>query len=625
MDLITLDFETYWADDYSLSNKDMTTESYVRDDRFHAHMLGIKVNNERAYVVLHDDIPRALSDLDLSNKAVIAFNAQFDGLILNERYNTIPGFWLDPYQMSYYYYPETYGLKRRTLKVLLEMRGLMPKGDDLGLSRGYRELPKWIENKIVAYCANDVETTYQLLNSFTAEGIMPELELDLIDATIRLFTEPRLHLNKGGLEKELADFREQRRAALAAFGFKDVEAALTILRKNENFAELLLAFGVTPEMKESKRIPGKMNYAFAKTDQFMQELLEHENERVAMLADIKLNANSSIVESRLQRMVEISERATMPVMLLYSKARTGRWGGSDKMNPQNFKKGSAMRSAIEAPPGMLLGTADSSNIEARTLATWAGQRDLVMDFGDGVDAYLKFAVEVFQKPLTKKGNPVERFVGKTCILGLGYGTGADKLQGTLAIGQNGISVNMEISQCVDIVKKYREINYRIVALWAAVKGALEGVMLYGGDPVVIGDMGIEVTFVQNGVILPSGRVLHYPNLRWEDTVDARGRPRRELLYGLGRYSKTRIYAQKLVENIVQALSRDVVAYQLLRVRPFVEKVVMFTHDEINFIEREDRAEEALQRVLREMAIPPQRWADQIPLAAEGGVAFNYTK
>ncbi len=918
MDIITLDFETFWSEDYTL--KKMTTEEYVRDDQFHAHMLGIKVNNTPAFVVPHADIPRALADLQLANKAVLAFNAQFDGFIMSQRYGVYPGFWLDPMQMSYFYYPEPVGLKSRSLKALLELRGLGAKGDDLILSRGVRELPPWMYQKLAAYCANDVDRTYDLFMDFSADGVMPEKELELIDATIRLFTEPVLKLNVEMLKKELNEFRENRKRQLASFGFSDIDEGVKILRKNDNFATLLIAFGVTPEMKESKRVAGKMNYAFAKTDDFMQELLEHENERVATLADIKLNANSSILESRLQRMVHIAGRDTMPVMLIYSKARTGRWGGSDKMNPQNFKKKSAMRLAIEAPEGHLMGVADSSNIEARMLATWAGQEDLVLQFRNKEDAYIKFAIEVFNRPLNKHDNPVERFVGKTClgaqtlvltqegwkriievsatdtlwdgeewihhegviyqghrhclnahglcatpdhevlsnrgwtrwdvyarnvesfptqwgqlsgnsryphgasgagkkaarqvgnlsvaavvdgwgswigtisrlgvlrdvtraqserlrrsvigrikiffetmcsengysiafrrasiganvqqtkrtnttaravsvyiqngcataprswdtsyhwqagmtqnailtestmigdtnrvtcallravktrlinvgwtflhresenskrswnsyepvfdianagprrrftvltergplivhncVLGLGYGTGAAKLQHTLHVGQGSTSVDLDLPACMDIVKKYRTINYKIVELWERVKIALEGVMLHGGAPVVIGELGVHVTFIKNAVILPSGRFLHYPNLRWEQVVDENGRSKRELRYGLGRFLNTRIYAAKLVENIVQALSRDVVAYQLLTVRTFVKKVVMFTHDEIVFVHPEATIAEAMRRTIQTMSLPPQQWANLVPLAAEGDVAPNYTK
>ena len=799
-DLITLDFETRWSNEYTL--RKMTTEEYVRDARFYSHMLGCKVNNEPAFTVAHDEIPRLLADLQLENKAVVAFNAQFDGFILSEKYNVRPGFWLDPLHMSYFFYPETFGLKSRSLKALLELYNLPPKGDELAQTIGCEFLTGDLYKRIAKYCENDVEQTHALLQAMLSTGTMPWKELQLVDMTIRLYTEPSLTLDKSALEAELLSFRERRENTYKQFGISNVEDGVKMLRKNDTFAELLTAFGVTPEMKPSPRTPGKMNYAFAKTDDFMQELLEHENERVAMLADLKLNANSSILETRLQRMVGIAERGTMPVATIYSKARTGRWGGSEKLNPQNFKKGSAMRTAIEAPAGKLIGVADSSNIEARMLATWAGQTDLILQFANKEDAYLKFAIEVYQRPLNKKDNPLERFVGKTCIaegtlvlshqgwkpieaittddllwdgqewvrhqglvnngikptlnlcgawltpdhlilsgtqwletqsvltdesilcraldtgaenlplqatllgqeavsarcwlnaavmnqntesiskiskilralgvrfalrklqalngightakrvfdilnsgsrnrftiltnagplvvhnciLGLGYGTGANKLQHTLHVGQGGISVDLDIQSCVSIVQKYRNLNANIVELWERVGYALETVMVSGGDPITVGHNGIDVVFLQGAVLLPSGRVLQYPNLHWEDGVDDRGRPRRELKYGYGRFAGTRIYKTKLVENIVQALARDVVAYQLLEAATIVDKMAMFTHDELVFIHNESTIHEVFDRVIEIMSRPPQPWANMIPLAAEGGIAKNYKK
>lgn len=622
-DLITLDFETRWSNDYTL--RKMTTEEYVRDPRFYAHMLGCKINNEPGFVVPHGDIPALFKALDIKNRTVLAFNAQFDGFIMNEIYKVRPGFWLDPLQMSYFYLPETFGLKSRSLKALLELYNLAEKTDDLILSLGQDFLSPQVYDRLAKYCINDLDRTHDLFMVMMGNGVMPHNELRLVDMTVRLYTEPVLHLNTAVLQGELAAFKDRRVQAYKQFGISNTEDGVKMLRKNETFAELISAFGIIPGMKPSPSVPGKMNYAFSKTDDFMQELLEHDNERVVMLTDLKLNANSSIIETRLTRMIGISERGTMPVATLYSKARTGRWGGSEKLNVQNFKKGSAMRTAIEAPPGKKIGVADSSNIEARMLATWAGQTDLVLQFANKEDAYLKFAMEIYQRPLTKKDNPLERFVGKTGILGLGYGTGANKLQHTLHVGQGGVSVDLDIQSCVSIVQKYRSLNMNIVELWERVGYALETVMVSGGDPITIGQNGINVVFIEGAVILPSGRVLQYPNLHFEDGFDPQGRPRRELVYGYGRFVGTRIYKTKLVENIVQALARDVVAYQLLEVSRVVEKIAMFTHDEIVFVHDEDTIQEAFDSVIGIMSAPPQPWATMIPLAAEGGIAKNYTK
>ena len=93
-----------------------------------------------------------------------------------------------------------------------------------------------------------------------------------------------------------------------------------------------------------------------------------------------------------------------------------------------------MRESIIAPKGHVIVACDSSQIEARVLAWLAGQSDLVKQFADGEDVYSKFASLVFGREINKKEHPQERFVGKTSILGLGYSTGAVKLQQTLKLG-----------------------------------------------------------------------------------------------------------------------------------------------------------------------------------------------
>ena len=116
----------------------------------------------------------------------------------------------------------------------------------------------------------------------------------------------------------------------------------------------------------------------------------------------------------------------MPVPLKYYAAHTGRWGGTDNLNLQNLPRQSPLKHAIRAPQGYVMIDSDSSQIEARTLAWLAGQWDLVQAFERGEDVYRIMASAIYNKPvedITKD----ERFVGKTTILGSGYGMGAKKL------------------------------------------------------------------------------------------------------------------------------------------------------------------------------------------------------
>jgi DNA polymerase len=120
----------------------------------------------------------------------------------------------------------------------------------------------------------------------------------------------------------------------------------------------------------------------------------------------------------------------MPVPLRYYAAHTGRWGGDDKLNLQNIPRNSPLKHAIFAPEGYMMIDSDSSQIEARTLAWLAEQNDLVEAFDNGEDVYKIMATAIYNKPISEITKD-ERFVGKTTILGAGYGMGSAKFQAQL--------------------------------------------------------------------------------------------------------------------------------------------------------------------------------------------------
>jgi DNA polymerase bacteriophage-type len=149
-------------------------------------------------------------------------------------------------------------------------------------------------------------------------------------------------------------------------------------------------------------------------------------------------------------------KGKLPIPLKYYGAHTGRWAGSDKVNFQNLpsrdKKKKTLKNAVIAPEGYMVINCDSSQIEARVLAWLAGQDDVVKAFAEGRDVYSEFATKIYKKPISK-ANPIERFVGKTCILGLGYGTGALKLQHTLKTQPPGAVVTED--EAKEFVSIYR--------------------------------------------------------------------------------------------------------------------------------------------------------------------------
>lgn len=295
---------------------------------------------------------------------------------------------------------------------------------------------------------------------------------------------------------------------------------------------------------------------------------------------------------------------------------------SDKVNLQNLPRGGALRKALAAPDGHLIVACDSSQIEARLVAYLAGQDDLVQSFREGRDVYSEFATDVYQRPVTKT-DKVERHVGKTCILGLGYGMGPPKFQHSLATGF--ISVHVEAHEAQQIVNLYRNKYHRIQALWNRCGHALNG--LLAGEK---GNMCDLIPYDADGLILPNGLRIRYPALRrtnngfeyindprtYRKFIKARvmGDERPEL-------SWTRLYGGKVVENITQAVARIVVAEQMVKVgRRY--PVALQVHDEIVCVVPEAQAEECKRFMIEVMSTPP-KWAPDLPVACEADVGLNY--
>ncbi len=406
MDIVTIDFETYYDKDYSLSK--MTTEAYVRDPRFEVIGVSIKVNEEEVDWYSGADPGGFLNAIDYSDKAILAHNTAFDGAILSWHFGIKPKFWFDTLSMARPLHSMTVG---GSLKALATYYKLGDKGDEVLRTMGMRRrdfTPEQMQ-AFADYCIQDVELTYRLFQKMARK--FPKEELLVIDQTIRMYTEPKLELDPVVLDAHLEGIYERKEKLLAKLGGE--EKAKKFLMSNKKFADLLRAFGVEPPMKTSPTT-GKQTYAFAKNDTQFTELLEHPKEAVRTIVEARLGTKSTIEETRTKRFLEISERGPLPIMLNYYGAHTGRFSGGDKVNLQNLPRGGALRKALAAPDGHVVVACDSSQIEARLVAYLAGQNDLVQSFREGRDVYSEFATDVYQRPVTK-ADKVERHVGKTCV------------------------------------------------------------------------------------------------------------------------------------------------------------------------------------------------------------------
>lgn len=604
MDIITIDFETYYSPEFSLSK--MTTEEYIRHPEFEVIGVGVRVNDGRTQSFSGPMQATAewLGQFDWKNSLALAHNAMFDGAIMAWVFGIKPKGWLDTLSMARALHGTNVG---GSLKFLAEYYGVGMKGEEVINAMGKRRVDFSEEqmDRYMAYCRNDVDLTWDIFNHMAPE--FPQIELRLIDLTLRMFTEPALQLSMGVLCMHLAQVQDRKATLMDA-----IEIERDDLMSNPKFADALRLLGVEPPMKISPTT-GKETYAFAKSDEEFKALLEHENPSVQAIVAARLGVKSTLEETRTERFIGIANRGPMPVPLRYYAAHTGRWGGDDKLNLQNLPRSSPLKSAIIAPEGYVILDSDSSQIEARTVAWLAGQNDLVDAFDRGEDVYKIMASAIYSKPISDITKD-ERFVGKTTILGAGYGMGAAKFRAQLKT----FNVEIDDAEAQHIIRTYRETYPMIPQFWEAAHNVLSAIMC--DQYAELGRDNLLKVEGRKGIRLPNGLHLKYPNLRKVQNEDGKT----EWVYDTrkGKASvPTRVYGGKLTENICQALARIAIGEQMLLIaRKY--KVVMTVHDAIACLVPEDEADRGQEYVEMCMRIRPA-WAPELPLNCEAGYGRSY--
>ena len=651
---LVIDFETYYADDYGL--KIQTTSEYIFDPRFEVIGVGIRYGDRRAWLEAHQFRAFALG-LDWSKYGALAHHAHFDGLILSHHFNARPGYWLDTLSMARALYGTNVG---GSLGALMERFGVGVKGDEVVKAKNKRRADftqqEWEQYGV--YCLNDCDGALGIFQKMCPA--FPRSEYDIIDTTIRMFTEPVLVLDQQQMAQYLGEEMRRKQELLDEAGI-DIKAA----RSGEKFANLLRAHDIEPPTKLNPK--GKTIYAFAKTDPGMQELLEHEDDDIRLLAEVRVESKSTINVSRTARMMRLGENGrAMPVYLAYSGAHTWRWSGKDKVNWQNFEKVNEknpkkgmIRKSIRAPEGYKIVKADASQIEARWNAWHNGQTDLVAMFARGEDIYSNFASDAYGRPIDRKHVAEDKLpgqVGKICILGLGYQMGWLKLAMELLMGRGGAPriqftrVDMErlnvdagrflanprivnqiklmpsrlnetdrMVHCAvanHFVETYRRKMSAIAGGWEYWGGVIK--WLFSGEyrgPV--GNHGV-LNLVDGGLLHnATGLMLKYPHLEWDE---ARG-----FTYLSDRNKRSKLYGGLVVENITQFCCHIVISEGMQKLTwgrrrtglmPY--KVAQTEHDALSLVVRNEEAGEALCDLMRELTTPPA-WAPGLPLAVEGGI------
>jgi DNA polymerase len=603
MELITLDFETYYTSK-DLGFKTQTTEEYVRDPRFEVIGVAVKVGGgETAWCTgSHEQIKSFLNTFDWGNSMVVAHNALFDMAILNWHFDIRPKAIADTLSMARAIHGIEVG---NSLKKLSEHYALGVKGTEVVDAINLRR-QDFLEQQLTAYgmyCINDVDLTYDLF--LTLLPLFQRVELKLIDLTIRMFTEPMLRLDEDLLHQHLSEVKERKRKLLDECG-----ANIEDLMSNQKFAELLRGLGVEPPTKISATT-GKEALALAKSDEGFKALAEHPDERVQTLVAARLGNKTTLEETRTERLIGIAGRGLIPVPLSYYAAHTGRWGGADKINFQNFpsrgENAGKLKKAILAPKDHVIIDCDSAQIEARVLAWFAQQDDLVEAFRNGEDVYKIMAGAIYRKPVDEVTSN-ERFIGKTTILGAGYGMGAQKFQGQLKT----FGTEVTLEEAKRIIDTYRGTYSKIPTLWTQGSTAIDAMSKkrmskWGNGCISIG---------AEGILMPNGLYQRYPNLRKMRDKDGKD----QYIYD-SRKGVVKLYGGKLTENICQGLARCIIGEQLIKISKRY-RVVLTVHDAVACVAPKQEAEEAMAYVMECMRFVPS-WAQGIPLNCEAGIGDSY--
>lgn len=635
----TVDAETYYDQEYSL--KKMTPVEYILSPKFEMIMLSVKRPGKPVFNLSGDKIEKFFRALDPERTVMLTYNALFDQCIFAWHYCFIPRLMIDVMGMVQAWHshelrsvalavaaPHIIGRHKGT--AVHKMMGL--RAADIKAAGWWGEYEK--------YCGDDSELTEGIFDKIMMQGF-PVSELIVMDHVLRMAVCPQFAVNGQELAVHLQDIITDKANLLAACGLNyDADGKCKELMSNPKFAELLTSLGIDPPKKISPTT-GRETWAFSKSDQEFTDLEDHPDVRVQTLVAARLGHKSTIEETRTQRFLNISRlqwparylqwrglppgTVLAPMPLRYSAAHTHRLGGDWKLNVQNFPSRGKINHLKRALTIVCTGTSvintDSSQIEARIVAWLCGEWELLKQFELGLDPYKIFAAKVFQVDVSQV-TAEQRFLGKTSILGLGFGLGWIKFKHqvrvksleALKLTGKGQELILADEQSSMIVNTYRSTYPGVPTMWRKLNNAIS--ILAGAS----GSFSIgPCVFMKGKISLPNGLYLYYHNLRQTPDgwlYDHAGKPRR-------------LYGGALLENIVQALARCIVMDAACRIdKRFKlngwrdQQLTLQVHDALAYVVPDVLVAQTRALMEEEMNRRPA-WAPELPLACETKVGPSY--
>ena len=635
MKIAVVDLETYWAVGHSLTK--MSPIKYCMHPDTEIISCAFKFDDEPTVVIFGEqEIVDYCKQVDWSQYWVVGHNLSgFDAMILSWRLNVKPKLWGCTLAMARPIHAKDIGL---SLAKLVAHYGLGEKDATALIATKGKRLCDFTEQEVAEmkiYNAADVDQCAGLLRRLIKQTRKDEVML--IDMTIRMLVEPQFEVDLDLLNQTLVEESERRRLAMLeaakAMDVYDVSQTeeenlkniLKVLSSAAKFATFLCAVGVEVPTKISPTT-GKEIPALAKTDEDFIALQEHENPVVATAAAARLDAKSTILQTRIQAFIDAAEahpQNKVPIPLKYYGAdTTGRWSGwgynpqnLPRVNPYNPRPSDALRKSLVAPDGHKVVVADLSGIELRVnhfLWQVPSSMDMFQNDPEKADLYKDFASRLYDvdfDDVTKE----QRQVGKVAHLGLGFGAGYKTFQKVAKL-MGGVDITEDESQ--DIVNKWRDSYYEITAGWRTCHQVLPTIMR-GATGASVDPWGMVIP-TPDGLKTPKG-MIRYPDLRIETNEDD---GRKEFIYGQGR-NKARIYAGKIDENIVQHLARCIIADNALTVyRRTGYNPALTVHDELVYVVADNEAERLLEIVQKTMRTSPIWWPELITWS-EGDIAQTY--
>lgn len=506
-----------------------------------------------------------------------------------------------------------------------------------------------IYRKLEQYSIPDFERQLYILDqNINDRGILVDKELaDSAIAVDEIYTEILLQQSKDITNLENPNSVAQLKSWYARNYADLVEASLT--EKDKKFLATANGQFYDPENQSMAAEPIKMLLKLDAVKSFPELVTVLENRQKLSRSSVKkyyTMINCAMKDDRVRGTFQF-----------YGANRTGRWAGR-LVQLQNLSKNhinnidlprelirkrdwdtvdmlygdvsdilsQLVRTTFIAPKGKLYCVADFSAIEARVVS-WLANEEWRMEVfrGDG-KIYEAAGARMFNVPIESitKGSEL-RAKAKNAELALGYqgSLGAMKRMG-------GDKMGMSDNEMMHIVKLWRDANPRIVSLWAEIERCAHEAVRYHRK--VVGtprNLVFDCDDQYFTITLPSGHTLFYRNPTFKEKKV--GRSMTKLLFYEGIIQETKqwgmidTYGGKLTENIVQAISRDLIGHAMLNLAKQNYDITMHVHDEaVAEVPNDGDSNKWLSEMIRIMSIPPE-WANDLPLDAAGFACEYYMK